>query len=73
MLLQELRQGSRALLRVPSLTTISILTVALGVGAGASLFGISPAEAPAITVLQTFTTSAASSGAGTFIGKMPAS
>jgi putative ABC transport system permease protein len=40
MLLQELRQGARALLRVPSLTTISILTVALGVGAGTSLFSV---------------------------------
>src|SRR5580658_28150 len=40
MLLQEVRQGARALLRVPSLTTISILTVALGVGAGASLFSV---------------------------------
>lgn len=40
MLLQELRQGARALLRIPSLTTISILTVALGVGAGASLFSV---------------------------------
>jgi putative ABC transport system permease protein len=40
MLLQEVGQGARALLRVPSLTTISILTVALGVGAGASLFSV---------------------------------
>src|SRR4051794_26951378 len=40
MLPQELRQGARALLRVPSLTTISILTVALGVGAGTSLFSV---------------------------------
>lgn len=40
MLLQELRQGARALLRVPSLTAISILTVALGVGAGTSLFSV---------------------------------
>src|SRR5436190_23145239 len=40
MLLQELRQAARALLRVPSLTTISILTVALGVGAGTSLFSV---------------------------------
>src|ERR1051325_5043712 len=40
MLLQELRQGARALLRIPSLTTISILTVALGVGAGTSLFTV---------------------------------
>ena len=40
MLLQELRQGARALLRIPSLTTISILTVALGVGAGTSLFSV---------------------------------
>lgn len=40
MLLQELRQGVRALWRVPSLTTISILAVALGVGAGTSLFSV---------------------------------
>jgi putative ABC transport system permease protein len=40
MLLQEIRQGVRRLLRVPSLTAISILTVALGVGAGASLFSV---------------------------------
>ncbi len=40
MLFQELRQGVRALLRAPSLTTISILTVALGVGAGTSLFSV---------------------------------
>jgi putative ABC transport system permease protein len=40
MLLLEVRQGARALLRVPSLTTISILTVTLGVGAGTSLFSV---------------------------------
>jgi predicted permease len=40
MLLQEIRHGVRALLRVPSLTAISILTVALGVGAGAALFSV---------------------------------
>jgi putative ABC transport system permease protein len=40
MLLQEVRQGARALLRIPSLTMISILTVALGVGAGTSLFSV---------------------------------
>ena len=40
MLFQELRHGVRALLRAPSLTTISILTVALGVGAGTSLFSV---------------------------------
>jgi len=40
MLLQEVRHGARALLRVPSLTAISILTVALGVGAGTSLFSV---------------------------------
>src|SRR5580658_2464851 len=40
MLLQEIRHGVRALLRVPSLTAISILTVALGVGAGSSLFSV---------------------------------
>jgi putative ABC transport system permease protein len=40
MLLQEVRQGVRALRSVPSLTAISILTVALGVGAGTSLFSV---------------------------------
>src|ERR1700683_5644967 len=40
MLLQEIRHGARALLRVPSLTAISILTVTLGVGVGASLFSV---------------------------------
>ena len=40
MLIQEFRRGARALLRVPSLTAISILTVALGVGAGTSLFSV---------------------------------
>jgi len=40
MLLHEFRLGVRALLRVPSLTAISILTVALGVGAGAALFSV---------------------------------
>lgn len=40
MLLEEIRHGVRALLRVPSLTLISILTVALGVGAGTSLFSV---------------------------------
>ena len=40
MLLQEIRHGARALLRVPSLTAISILTVALGVGASAALFSV---------------------------------
>ena len=37
---QEFRHGARALLRVPSLTAISVLTVALGVGAGTSLFSV---------------------------------
>ena len=40
MLLQEFRHGVRALLRVPSLTAISVITVALGVGAGTSLFSV---------------------------------
>lgn len=39
-MIQEVRQGARALLRVPSLTAISILTVALGVGAGTALFSV---------------------------------
>lgn len=36
----ELRHAARSLARVPSLTAISILTVALGVGAGTSLFTV---------------------------------
>lgn len=40
MVLQELRYGARALLRVPGLTAISVLTVALGVGAGTALFSV---------------------------------
>ena len=40
MVLHEIRQGARGLLHAPSLTTISILTVALGVGAGTSLFSV---------------------------------
>ncbi len=39
-MLRDLRQALRALRRVPSLTVISILTVALGVGAGTSLFSV---------------------------------
>jgi putative ABC transport system permease protein len=40
LLLSELRHGARALLRVPSLTAISVLTVALGAGAGTALFSV---------------------------------
>ncbi|HTX33886.1 MAG TPA: ABC transporter permease [Bryobacteraceae bacterium] len=40
MLLHEIRFGARALARVPSLTAISILTVALGAGAGTALFSV---------------------------------
>ncbi|HWB98970.1 MAG TPA: ABC transporter permease, partial [Bryobacteraceae bacterium] len=40
MSLQELRYAVRSLARVPGLTAISILTVALGVGAGSALFGV---------------------------------
>src|ERR1051326_7613274 len=40
MAFREIRFAGRSLLRVPSLTTISILTVALGVGAGTSLFSV---------------------------------
>jgi putative ABC transport system permease protein len=40
MLRQEIQQSIRSLLGVPSLTAISILTVALGVGAGTSLFSV---------------------------------
>lgn len=38
--LREIRYGVRSLARVPGLTAISILTVALGVGAGTSLFSV---------------------------------
>ena len=40
MLLRNSARARGPLLRVPSLTTISILTVALGVGAGTSLFSV---------------------------------
>ena len=40
MLLQDLRHGWRSLRRAPGLTFISILTVALGVGAGTALFSV---------------------------------
>ena len=40
MLLQELRHALRSLRRVPSLTAISVVTVALGVGAGTALFSV---------------------------------
>lgn len=40
MLSLEIRQAARALLRVPSLTGISVLTVALGVGTGTALFSV---------------------------------
>ena len=38
MAFREIRHAARSLVRVPSLTAISILTVALGVGAGTALF-----------------------------------
>jgi putative ABC transport system permease protein len=40
MALREIRYAVRSLARVPSLTAISILTVALGVGAGTALFSV---------------------------------
>lgn len=40
MALSELRHAVRSLARVPSLTAISIFTVALGVGAGTALFSV---------------------------------
>jgi predicted permease len=40
MLFRETRYAVRSLVRVPSLTAISILTVALGVGAGTALFSV---------------------------------
>ena len=39
-MLTDLRQALRGLRRVPSLTVVSVLTVALGVGAGTSLFSV---------------------------------
>lgn len=38
--LYEVRHAARSLLRVPSTTAISVLTVALGVGAGTALFTV---------------------------------
>jgi predicted permease len=40
MAFRELKQAVRSLARVPSLTAISVITVALGVGAGTSLFSV---------------------------------
>jgi len=40
MVLKEFRQSVRALCRIPSLTAISILTIALGVGGGTALFSV---------------------------------
>jgi putative ABC transport system permease protein len=40
MALRQLNHSIRALLRAPGLTTVSVLTVALGVGAGTSLFSV---------------------------------
>src|SRR5579872_2030707 len=40
MVLQQLRHACRSLLSVPSLTAVSVVTVALGVGAGTSLFSV---------------------------------
>jgi putative ABC transport system permease protein len=40
MAFSEIRLAARSLARVPSLTAISILTVALGVGAGTALFSV---------------------------------
>ena len=40
MAFQQMRHGIRSLARVPSLTAVSIATVALGVGAGTSLFSV---------------------------------
>lgn len=40
MAIRELRSGARSLLRAPGLTAISILTIALGVGAGTALFSV---------------------------------
>jgi putative ABC transport system permease protein len=40
MLFQDLRYGARALRRAPSLTAISVLTIALGTGAGTAIFSV---------------------------------
>jgi hypothetical protein len=40
MLLQELRHALRSFRQVPSMAAISVVTVALGVGAGAALFSV---------------------------------
>ena len=40
MALQQLRHACRSLLSVPGLTAVSVITVALGVGAGTSLFSV---------------------------------
>jgi predicted permease len=40
MLFPEIHHGIRSLLRVPGLTALSVLTVALGVGAGVALFSV---------------------------------
>ena len=40
MLFREIRHAARSLARAPGLTAISILTVALGVGAGSALFSV---------------------------------
>jgi len=40
MALRQLQYAARSLLRVPALTVVSVLTVALGVGAGTALFSV---------------------------------
>jgi len=40
MLLPDLRHSLRSLRRAPGLTTVSVITVALGIGAGTSLFSV---------------------------------
>ncbi|HKE25097.1 MAG TPA: ABC transporter permease [Bryobacteraceae bacterium] len=40
MALQQVRHAARSLIRVPALTMVSVITVALGVGAGTALFSV---------------------------------
>ena len=40
MLLHDMRHGIRSLLRVPGLTAIAVMTIALGVGCGTALFSV---------------------------------